>query len=233
MKTENEVSIEERAKDPAWNRYHKTFYGTEIPASLREKIAVPFVKMVDVMTQDVREVYPDIDKECTHRAILAGLSKMCDMGVDYMHGYLNEVHVKKEVFKTMTGVVSRFKEQQRLESALHQEREEREAQPVVVENPKTKKLLDEFDTSYDYWYRQGLDRYEANVRAFTDLCRDNQVIEGVEHYVFFKLPMEKEIRNDERVIAAMNANPSLRSDFKPVRMLLNDRSWKGLGGTTP
>lgn len=216
------------AHDPAWQRYHTEFYGTEIPPSMRKKIAKPFAEMVSMMLGDLDDVYSDLPQDCRNRAILAGLSKMRDMSVDYTRAYATETHVKKEVFKTMSSFAKRFKEQERLEQAIKEERAEREAKPVVNENPITKKLYDAFDTGYDWYIKNGYDRQEACVRAFCGLLNQWASFEGIEHYVILSLPSQKNIRNDERVIEALNAHPSLRNDHKPVKMSINGRGWKQL-----
>lgn len=216
------------AMNPAWHRYHTQFFGTEIPASMRQKIAKPFVDMIGMMLTDLDEMFQDLPQDCRDRAVLAGLGKMRDMEIDYTGAYATELNVKKEVFRTMSAVVRRFQEQQRLEEVIQQERTEREAQPVIVENPKAKRLHDIFDACYDWAVRQGLPRYEANVDAFLSLLRECNRLEGIEHYVIFSLPLKKEIRNDQRVIEALNNHPSLRDDHNTAKLTINGRVWKGV-----
>ena len=229
MTTERNFS---EPNDDKWKPYHKAFYGIDIPESMRQKVAKPFVMMVEFMITDLIKHYSisPLTEQLLHRAVLAGLSKMCDLDVDYTGAYNNEMATKKEAFKTMISTVDRLKQQERLDAALKQEIAEREASPVVQENPKTKVLHDEFDMHYQYAYNEkGLPRHESNIDAYIALLKAHPTIEGVEHYVFFHLRYEKGIVDDPTVIQSLNAHPNMRDDHKPSRMRIRNKAWRGLG----
>ena len=217
--------------DAAWKHYHKIFFGTDIPESMRIKIAKPFADMVGMMLTDLSEHYDkDLDEQVRNRAVIAGLSRMRDLGIDYTGAYGNEIAVKKDAFKSMIGATNRLMEQERLNEARRQEMAEREAMPVQTEDPRAKRLHDEFDMHYQYAFdTKGLPRYESNVEAYICLLRGNNSFEGIEHYVVFRLRFEKGIQDDPAVIEALNAHPSFRDDHQPTRLKVRGEAWKGFG----
>lgn len=206
--------------------YYEAFYGAELPQRLIEASKEVFPPMVRDMTNDIKELYPDIDKDWLPDLVKAGLKGLAAQDVNHPNSYSKNP-------KFASAALAAIKAKYRQLKEIQQTREDAENYRLMSEEEWVKanemseikgQAILFIESRIKHHLSEGEDKDTAKVLGFIDYLDENQHPQGYEYYLAGRLiPKDLQILDRDEVVEAMNRHPALRT---MKRKLLKDRGKK-------
>lgn len=203
--------MDNKAQVDKFTEYATAFYG-ELPASQMQTLREPLMRLVMILISDLRAKFNGIDDDKLYRAVVAGLSRLNELGAKHPNIHRAENGMYVEAFQHACIRVRSIDAQHKaIQENRQREQEAAKMEANTSDGSKiAAKLYGMFSRYKEHFIAQGAD--EPAVEAYKHLLKniDGFDLGGYAYYVIvMKIPTEQEIYYNDEVVSAVNAHPRL------------------------